>query len=355
MEQGTSEPRSCEVCGDPIKRNNKYGICSDPAKHECWNARAQKRREAKPQPEQKFCEVCGRPIRSDNAMGICQRSDSPACKAARWRKLQEDGPMGKDRFCEVCGRRLRRDNAAGVCGTGGSLACAQERDRRRRAGAVPARGTWTPPPYIEAGAVFGRLTVLHDVQGSHDPVQCSCECGNPDGKLVTRAVYLTSRDTRSCGCIRRELMTKHGLSKHPLYATWNNIVQRCTNPNDGRYPLYGGDGVRVHERWLDVRVFIEDIEREIGPRPEGVGEGGWPLYTIDRWPDNEGNYEPGNVRWGTSSEQLRNRRSAPELARKNNALAAQVEMLAAALEAATEQSKPPRRHREPRPDSDTLF
>ena len=352
MNKATPEPRCCEICGDPIKRNNSYGICSNPAKHECWNARAQKRREAKPRPEQKYCEVCGEPIRSDNELGICQRPDSPECKAARFRKWREEGPTGRFSFCEVCGRRLRRDNATGVCGTGGSVACAQERDRRRKAGTAPARGTWTPPPYIEAEAVFGRLTVLHDVQGSHDPVLCRCECGNE--KRVTRAVYLTSRDTRSCGCIRRELITKHGLSKHPLYATWNGIVQRCTNPNDEHFPIYGGDGVRICERWLDVRTFVEDIEREIGPRPEGVGETGWPLYTIDRI-EVEGNYEPGNVRWATSSEQMRNRRKAPEIARQRKALAAEVETLKAALQAVTEQLKAPRKRVVSESSPDMLF
>lgn len=349
MDKATSEPRCCEVCGGPIKRNNRYGIC-DTGKSECRKARLRKQREANPRPEPKSCEVCARPIRSDNEMGICQRSDSPACKAARWRKLQQEGPMGRFRYCEVCGCLLRRDNAAGVCSGRGSAACAQERDRRRRAGTAPARGTWTPPPYIAAGAVFTRLTVLKDVRRSQDPAFCHCECGTE--KQIPRAVYLTIEATRSCGCLRRERSTTHGFSKHPLYVTWNGIMQRTANPNDIGYPNYGGRGIKISERWQDPWLFAEDIGREIGPRPEGVGEGGLPLYSLDRI-NVDGDYEEGNVRWATQSVQLINRRKVPVLTEQRDALAAQVEMLTAALQAVTEQIPPKRK--EPAPDPDTLF
>jgi hypothetical protein len=355
MDQATSEQRRCEVCGDPIRRSNKYGICSDMGKSECRKAR-ERLREKTQEPERKSCEICGDPIRSDNDLGICQRPDRPECRNARARKQREQGPLGKNRFCEVCGRRLRRDNSMGVCGGRGSPACAQERDRRRgwRRGTSAVPEGWTPPPYITAGAVFERLTVLEDVQGAHDPARCMCECGNE--KLVTRAVDLVAKTTRSCNCLRRDLRTKHGLHSHPLYATWNGIIQRTTNPNDERYPNYGGRGIRISERWLDMRLFVEDIEREIGPRPEGVTEAGWPLYTLDRI-NVEGNYENGNVRWSSWAEQAMNRRKIPDITEQRDVLAAQVEALTVQIRALTEHSQMSRNRAAavPAPSEITLF
>jgi hypothetical protein len=332
MNESTPEPRRCEVCGDPIRRNNKYGICADQGKPACRKAREQIREDL-PERDPKYCEICGRTIRSDNETGICQRPDSPECRRARQARNRKE-PLGKARYCEICGRRLRRDNSMGVCNGRGSDACARERNRRRgwRRGTSAVPEDWTPPPYIEAGSTFGRLTVQHDVQGAHDPVRCHCECGTE--KQVNRAVDLTIGSTRSCGCLRRELHLTHGLHKHPLYATWNGIVQRTTNPNDYRYLNYGGRGIRLSERWLDVRAFIEDIEREIGPRPEGVSDAGWPLYTLDRI-NVEGDYESGNVKWSSWTEQAVNRRKIPVLTEQRDALAAQVEMLTAQIQALT--------------------
>ncbi len=338
MNESTSAQRTCTVCGDPIRRNNKYGICSDMGKPACRKAR-ELEREGRAQPEEKACSVCGRPIRSDNEMGICQRTDSPACKAARWRHLQENGPMGKIRSCEICGRQLRRDNSMGVCDGKRSPECARERDRRRgwRRGTSAVPEGWTAPPYMAAGSVFGRLTVLEDVQRAADPVLCRCACPAGTEKRIGRATELTIGRTRSCGCLRRDLLTTHGLHQHPLYATWNGIIQRVTNPNDARYPNYGGRGIAISERWLDMRAFVEDIEREIGPRPEGVGEAGWPLHTLDRI-DVEGHYESGNVKWSTASEQLKYRRKVSGLTEQRDALAAQVEMLTARLRKLGDQS-----------------
>jgi hypothetical protein len=77
------------------------------------------------------------------------------------------------------------------------------------------------------------------------------------------------------------------------------MIHRCEDPNARGYQNYGGRGIAVCERWHDVRLFVEDIERLLGSRPAGS--------TLDRV-DNDRNYEPDNVRWATQSEQHRNSR-----------------------------------------------
>lgn len=74
---------------------------------------------------------------------------------------------------------------------------------------------------------------------------------------------------------------------------------RCHNPNSEDYPNYGGRGIRVCERWrTDFAAFLADM----GPRPSS-------RHSIDRFPNQDGNYEPGNCRWATAKEQQNNRRN----------------------------------------------
>lgn len=81
----------------------------------------------------------------------------------------------------------------------------------------------------------------------------------------------------------------------PTYVSWSNMIQRCTNPNHHRYPLYGGRGIEVCESWHLFVNFLADM----GERPGGL--------TLDR-ENNDGNYEKDNCRWATNSEQNGNKR-----------------------------------------------
>lgn len=156
------------------------------------------------------------------------------------------------------------------------------------------------------GMVFGRLRV----EAYDFPVtprasahwKCICECGK---SVTVKSRSLTSGITKSCGCFGKEQRMKskgnrkHGKSKSPESNTFLGLVRRCTKPNDKKYPIYGGRGITVHQRWLEggLGAFIEDV----GLRPS-------PLHSLDRI-DVNGNYEPGNVRWATQLEQQRNRRN----------------------------------------------
>lgn len=93
----------------------------------------------------------------------------------------------------------------------------------------------------------------------------------------------------------------HGHAIHgevsPEYNAWQCLIYRCTNPASPRFSYYGGRGVTVCERWRNsFDAFLEDM----GPRPS-------PKHSLDRI-DNNGNYEPGNVRWATREQQQNNTR-----------------------------------------------
>ena len=91
-------------------------------------------------------------------------------------------------------------------------------------------------------------------------------------------------------------MLKHGMEGTPIYCCWFRMLARCENPKDPGYKWYGGRGIKVCERWHDFRNFYADV----GDRPDGL--------TLDRWPDNDGGYGPGNWRWASWQEQQNNRR-----------------------------------------------
>jgi len=133
---------------------------------------------------------------------------------------------------------------------------------------------------------------------------CICKCGITK---VVRASHLTSHASRSCGCYRVEWATKnkrtHGMSYTAEHKAWDDMKQRCYNKNSTRFEDWGGRGITVCDEWLhNFQAFYDYI----GPKPP-------PKYSIDRI-NNDGNYEPGNVRWSTISTQCIN--SRPDKPRK---------------------------------------
>lgn len=86
---------------------------------------------------------------------------------------------------------------------------------------------------------------------------------------------------------------REAATRHPLARTFQGMKQRCNNPNNAKYKNYGGRGIRVEFQ------SASELLAELGPRPS-------PEHTVDRYPDRNGNYKKGNVRWATKSEQCRN-------------------------------------------------
>jgi len=183
--------------------------------------------------------------------------------------------------------------------------------------------TGRPPTLnFEVGQRIGRGVVLDPqirVTGGKRGALLRCDCGsNYEAALLSLVERRGRINTTSCGCARREQSARigretikvakaawvakqpgYGLSGHPLYAVWHNMLSRCENPDNVRWEHYGGRGIEVCDRWHDLRQFIEDVETEIGPHP---GRG----WSLDRR-DGNGNYEPGKVRWATYSQQNRNK------------------------------------------------
>ncbi len=155
---------------------------------------------------------------------------------------------------------------------------------------------------------FGRLTTIGPrfLLGGRERVAfvvCLCTCGNH--VVVARRNARNGR-TQSCGCLQKERVrasgTKHGKHRSSEYNSWQSMKARCCNPNTIGYANYGGRGVSVYQDWKDPETGFANFIAYMGAKPT-------PTHTIDRYPDKDGNYEPGNVRWATPTEQSRNIRT----------------------------------------------
>lgn len=110
--------------------------------------------------------------------------------------------------------------------------------------------------------------------------------------------------TQSCGCHQKEtmkrIMTTHGLTGNQVFDVYRNIISRCYNPHSSSYKNYGGRGISVYSKWVNnPSAFVEYVIK--------LPNYGKPGRSLDRI-DNDGNYEPGNIRWATKREQGANRR-----------------------------------------------
>jgi len=157
------------------------------------------------------------------------------------------------------------------------------------------------------GKKIGRWTVMgrNPVSTSSGDARwdCICDCGN---KSTVRGGTLRNGESKSCGCASSEMLAensyKHGYYGTYQYQAWSSIKQWCYNKSHRAYHSYGGRGIKMYYRWKDDPVaFCEWLDRFLGPRPEG--------HSLDRI-NNDGDYEPRNLRWADAKTQRENQRTS---------------------------------------------
>lgn len=146
---------------------------------------------------------------------------------------------------------------------------------------------------------------------------CECGCGG--------LAPISNRDYPLKGWVKgqpKRYIMGHGrrgrqfavIPYSPEYRIYLSAQARCSNPKDKAWEDYGARGIKF------LFTSFAQFFAELGPRPAGDDARGKALYSLDRI-ENDGNYEPGNVRWATRSEQLKNRRPFSEEHRHNLSLA----------------------------------
>lgn len=160
------------------------------------------------------------------------------------------------------------------------------------------------PRFIDrAGLRYGRLLAIRHERpkgGLRVRWLCRCDCGTECWVVSDQL----GGHTQSCGCLQAERASDanstHGYARpHQVtrtYRAWQSAKNRCTNPRNNRYPLYGGRGIQMCQRWLGN---FENFLADMGEAPDGL--------SLDRENVN-GHYEPENCRWATAQEQADNRR-----------------------------------------------
>lgn len=162
-----------------------------------------------------------------------------------------------------------------------------------------------PRTFISAGSSFGKWTTLEPTTRNRDKPLCRCECGIERNVFISTLLAGQStfcgKHTRHPDLKRSVRFTTHGENsggkKTKEYQAWCHVKARCLNSKNHAFPHYGGRGIKMAPEWQDsYERFLVDVGRAPGPE-----------YTLERM-DNDGNYEPGNVRWATRAEQNANKR-----------------------------------------------
>lgn len=156
------------------------------------------------------------------------------------------------------------------------------------------------------GQRYGRLVVMSKTEERvhrHVVWKCVCDCGN---ECFVPSNALSTGRTQSCGCLMKESRgvsrITHHMSNEKIYAVWQGMRKRCFSTYHKNYDSYGARGITVCREWNESFEAFYDYVSQL----PHFGE---PGYSLDRI-NNDGNYEPGNVRWATQKEQMNNTRKS---------------------------------------------
>lgn len=161
----------------------------------------------------------------------------------------------------------------------------------------------TKYPKDLTGMRFGRLVALRVAKKTgegcaNDFWSCKCDCGN---EVVVRRYGILSWNTRSCGCLSKDVHKKQrGLSHDLLYKKWMSMKRRCYDSRSLAYKNYGGRGIKVCDEWREHFIVFYEWCISSG-YVEGNGK------SLDRI-DNDGDYSPDNCRWVDYKDQQNNKR-----------------------------------------------
>lgn len=158
------------------------------------------------------------------------------------------------------------------------------------------------------GKRFERLVVLGKIfrtrQGGKKQFArwscvCLCDCGNT---IVARTSSIVDGGTVSCGCYAKEQTSKrsktHGMTDHPLHVVWSGMKRRCNGTSKAHKKRYSDRGIRVCQEWENSFSAFKDW---------ALANGWEPGLQIDRFPDNDGDYEPNNCRFVTGQVNCNNK------------------------------------------------
>jgi hypothetical protein len=155
-------------------------------------------------------------------------------------------------------------------------------------------------PIDLTGKRIGRLLVVSLVGSAPRRWRVKCDCGV---EKIVSAGTLINGNSNSCGCLRAELIRvrnkKHGMTKTRTYRIYISMLRRAHYRTCVEHQRLMYAHVSIHPSWLKFENFLKDM----GECPPGRE------YSLDRWPNNAGNYEPGNCRWATRVQQARNVRN----------------------------------------------
>lgn len=158
---------------------------------------------------------------------------------------------------------------------------------------------------ILPGTRFGKMVTIREVDsvlsGKNKAIkrvfECRCDCGTVKN---VRLEILRCGDTVTCGCGRVErainMKLRHAMHGTPIYRAWKNMLSRVRGHRPVWKRRYTDRGITVCEKWLKFENFYADV----GDKPNDS------TLSLDRI-NNDGNYEPGNVRWATKKQQAQNR------------------------------------------------